>query len=186
MRPVVLILVACVGLACQEAPTEAAAARAQARIATCFEPDDDCIALAVREIGAAEREILIQAYAFTGRRISGALREAEARGVQVRMIVDVSRENSERIRSVSEGGAEVLTDDGVSLQHNKIMIFDRRRVLTGSQNFTAGSNTHAENMLIIEDERTVNAYLANWLKRAAMSRPYVFRSGSQSPENDGE
>lgn len=171
MRILMIIAAAAVVTACQSPASEASPAQAPS-IQTCFEPDDDCIALAVREIDGARQEILVHAYAFTNKRIVNALGQAEGRGVQVRMIVDDSREGSARIGAVAEAGGDILTDDQVSLQHNKIMIFDRHRVLTGSQNFTKASESHAENMLVIEDQPTVDAYVANWERRAAASRPY--------------
>lgn len=181
MRSILILIVAFVG-ACQ--PPSSKAEPAAPSIRTCFEPDEDCIALAVREIGAAEREVLVQAAGFSNRRIVSALREAEQRGVNVRMIIDDSRENNERILAVQQGGAELLTDNQVTSQHNKIMVFDRRRVLTGSQNFTKASETHAENMLVIEHQPTVDAYVANWQRRAAASRPYHFTPSQRLETED--
>lgn len=182
MRSFSILILATTLAACQ-APSAEATAQTQS-IETCFEPNDDCIALAVRQIDAATSEVLVQAAGFTNNRIVRALVQAEGRGVSVRMIIDDSRENNAKIRAVAESGAEVLSDDKVTSQHNKIMIFDRRHVLTGSQNFTRASETHAENMLIIHDQPTVDAYVANWERRGGASRPYVSRVGEENLTED--
>ena len=138
----------------------------------CFEPADDCGQLLVDQIDAAEREILIMAYAFSERRIANALAAAVERGVRVRMIVDRRRDRTGLMTTLPGRGVELLTDP-VDVQHNKVMIFDRRRLATGSQNFTRGSRNNAENLLLIDHEATVAAYVRNWLHRAEQSSPFV-------------
>ncbi|KQR56228.1 phospholipase D-like domain-containing protein [Brevundimonas sp. Leaf168] len=76
------------------------------------------------------------------------------------------------MEEVQEAGVDVLTDYNVTLQHNKVIIVDRRILITGSHNFTSASETHAENMLVIEDPSKVAAYVAKWERRARASRPY--------------
>lgn len=177
----IVTMVAAIGLgACQAeetaaAPAGAGPAGAQASIRTCFEPDEDCIALLVGEIAAAEHEVLVLAHAFTNRRIFAALTEAERRGVAVRVIIDRTREPGEPIAALAAAGAEILVDASVDLQHNKVMIFDRSLLATGSQNFSNSSENNAENLLLIKHRPTVEAYLANWRRRASLSR--AFRGG---------
>ena len=48
------------------------------------------------------------------------------------------------------------------------MILDKRRVITGSFNFTNAADTrNAENVLLIDDINVANLYLENWQKRFA-------------------
>lgn len=135
----------------------------------CFEPEDDCIGLMTEAIDQAREEVLVMAFLFSNRRIVRAVNRASERGVRVRMVVTQSREGAGRVLAVQRRGAEVLTRDGLT-QHSKYLIIDRRRVITGSQNFTASSETNSENTLVIDDPMTVAAYVRNWERRAAGSR----------------
>ncbi|MGP0093987.1 MAG: phospholipase D-like domain-containing protein [Xanthobacteraceae bacterium] len=65
-------------------------------------------------------------------------------------------------------GITVLIDDQVSKAHNKVMVIDRRDVITGSFNFTrAAQERNAENVLLIKDDSGLAAaYAANWQRRA--------------------
>jgi phosphatidylserine/phosphatidylglycerophosphate/cardiolipin synthase-like enzyme len=60
-----------------------------ASIVTCFAPGQDCAALAIGAIDAAEHEVLVHAYVFTtGSGIPAALIRAHDRGVDVRLVAD--------------------------------------------------------------------------------------------------
>jgi hypothetical protein len=60
-----------------------------AGLATCFAPEEDCAAFAVRAIDNAEHEILVGAYGLTtGSGIVEALIRAKQRGVDFRLIAD--------------------------------------------------------------------------------------------------
>jgi len=64
----------------------AAMAAPSATIQTCFAPEADCAALAVRAIDRAEHEILVGAYGLTtGAGIVEALLRAHRRGVDVKL-----------------------------------------------------------------------------------------------------
>src|SRR6516225_11684688 len=70
-------------------PVTALAAAPSATIDTCFAPESDCAAFAVRAIDHAEREILVGAYGLTtGAGIVEALLRAHRRGVDVELIAD--------------------------------------------------------------------------------------------------
>ena len=52
------------------------------------------------------------------------------------------------------------------IAHNKVMIIDNQKVITGSFNFTTAADTkNAENVLLIEDAQLAEQYLINWHKR---------------------
>src|SRR5436190_18934340 len=70
-------------------PGSAGAAAPSATIETCFAPESDCAALAVRAIDRAEHQILVGAYGLTtGSGIVEALLRAHRRGVEVKLIAD--------------------------------------------------------------------------------------------------
>ena len=67
-----------------------------------------------------------------------------------------------------------MIDFQPAIAHNKVMVIDRRNVITGSFNFTtAAQKRNAENVLIILDDPAIaEAYAANWQRRGDAARPY--------------
>jgi phospholipase D len=53
------------------------------------------------------------------------------------------------------------------LAHNKVMVIDEKVLLTGSYNWTNAANTkNAENLLVIEDQKMIQIFKENWMRRA--------------------
>ena len=138
---------------------------ALARDQVCFTPGQDCTGLIVRQIAASQQQILVQAYSFTSRPIMTALIDAHSRGVDVQVILDKAHTGA--ARDLFQAGIPVRVDHAHAIAHNKVMIFDRQRILTGSFNFTAAAQSrNAENLIIIEDMAVVSAYAANFQHHA--------------------
>jgi phosphatidylserine/phosphatidylglycerophosphate/cardiolipin synthase-like enzyme len=135
----------------------------------------------VSEIASAKQSILVQAYGFTSVPILAALKAAQARGVDVEVILDKTsaRESESGSRYsaatyLSNAGVPVWVDTKVAIAHNKVMIIDGSRVITGSFNFTgAAQNRNAENLLVLDDAALAAQYRKNWEQRRAVSTPYV-------------
>ena len=146
-----------------------------------FSPEGGCTDAVVRELSEAKKEILVQAYSFTSTPIAKALIEAQKRGVKCRVILD----KSQRTEKYSEAdfliheGIETWIDFIPKIAHNKIIIIDRKTVITGSFNFTkAAEKWNAENLLVIDNKRLAKDYAENWQKRLELSMPY---SGKDQP-----
>jgi phosphatidylserine/phosphatidylglycerophosphate/cardiolipin synthase-like enzyme len=75
---------------------------------------------------------------------------------------------------LADAGIRTRIDDKHTIAHNKIMIIDQRRVITGSFNFTKAAEDHnAENMLVIDgDPELVAKYTANWKAHERHSTAY--------------
>ena len=57
----------------------------------------------------------------------------------------------------------MVYDERHAIAHNKVMVFDQKRVATGSFNFTrAAEQSNAENLIILEGEELARVYLENW------------------------
>jgi phosphatidylserine/phosphatidylglycerophosphate/cardiolipin synthase-like enzyme len=122
-------------------------------LAVHFSPKGGCTEAVVAELNRARHEILVQAYSFTSKAIADALIAAKGRGVHVEILLDKSNEKE----AYSELG--LLLDEGLTpridaqhaIAHNKVMIIDKRVVLTGSFNFTHQAEAeNAENLLVIK------------------------------------
>jgi phosphatidylserine/phosphatidylglycerophosphate/cardiolipin synthase-like enzyme len=144
-------------------------------IAAHFSPKAGCTDAVVREIKSARREILIQAYSFTSKPIAQALIEAKARGVHVDILLDKSNEQetyTELGHLLQEGLAPHI-DAQHAIAHNKIMIIDRRTLITGSFNFThQAESENAENLLIIKGHpELVQTYFQQFATHKAHCQP---------------
>jgi phosphatidylserine/phosphatidylglycerophosphate/cardiolipin synthase-like enzyme len=146
-----------------------------------FSPKGGCTDAIVREIDAAQKSILVQAYSFTSKPIAEALAHAHRRGVKVNAILDSEQETT----NYSE--ADFLIHEGIPTQidaehaiaHNKIMVIDEGTVITGSFNFTKqAEQSNAENLLILRDKDIAKAYADNWAVHAGHSRNYEDRRNS--------
>ena len=121
-----------------------------------FSPKGGCSAAIVAEIMAARREVLVMAYSFSCPDIARALIAAAGRRVQVTVLLDRSNEaeSYSELGDLRQHKVNVLIDAQHAIAHNKIIIIDRRIVLTGSFNFTRqAEHENAENLLILKHHR---------------------------------
>jgi phosphatidylserine/phosphatidylglycerophosphate/cardiolipin synthase-like enzyme len=140
-----------------------------------FSPKGGCTEAIISEIDQAKTEILVQAYSFTSAPIAKALVDAHKRGVKVQEILDKSQ-RSEKYTSatfLTNAGIPTYIDGSHAIAHNKIMIIDKIKIITGSFNFTkAAEEKNAENVLIISSKELAKPYLDNWQKHKEHSDAY--------------
>ena len=160
-----------------------------AAIATCFSPEQDCLAFAVDAIDRAEDQILVNAYALTaGSGIVEALVRAKQRGIDVKLIADRTTpcERGSGIEPLARAGVPMWIDRGVRIAHAKAMVIDRKVVLTGSMNWTAGAARNSEDLNLISSETVAAAYPVHWQNRQAASVPFARREDwCRSPDVAG-
>jgi len=186
MRPQFPAFVAVLMLLSACAPAAAPAPSAAGIETVCFTPGGDCTGVIVAEIDHARASVLVQAYDFTSRPITEALVRAKRRGVDVRVILDKStvcwtkgapkadcgKADADEAAALVEAGIPVLIDAKHKIAHNKVMVLDAAKVITGSFNFTVSAQTaNAENLVVLVDAKTAAAYAANWATHAAHSVP---------------
>lgn len=141
----------------------------------CFTPGQNCVAELVKQINKAKQSIYVQAYAFTDHKIGNALARAQRRGVKVSIIFDKSNFQPGAHTSahfLMHRHIPAWNDNTLNIAHNKIMIFDKKIVETGSFNYTwSAEHKNAENMIFIENKKLAKLYLNNWFRRKAVSQP---------------
>lgn len=134
--------------------------------------DDRLVAL----VDTAQREVLVQAFSFTQRRLARALIAAHRRGVAVAVLADRTQALETPQSAVGElaaAGLPVWLDGRHAAAHNKVLIVDaalpRATTVTGSYNFTvAAQKRNAENVAIFRDNPGVaQAYRDNFLRLQA-------------------
>jgi len=146
-----------------------------------FTPGGRADAMIIAAIAAARRQVLVQAYSFTHRRIAEALVSARGRGVDVAVIADHDQtrsNNSAAIRNITRSGVPVLLDSLHAAAHNKVIVIDAGEadcaVVTGSYNFTYNAqHRNAENVVILRGNPSLcEAFRNNWLRHNAHSIPH--------------
>lgn len=141
-----------------------------------FSPKGGATEAIVKEISSAKDEILLQAYSFTSRQIAKALTDARKRGISIDAVLDRSQRKAKYTAAdfTAHAGIATYIDSAHAIAHNKIIIIDRRVLITGSFNFTkAAEEKNAENLLIIRDNKTlIHRYLINFREHLAHSQKY--------------
>ena len=125
-------------------------------------------------LGAATKTLDIALYDFnladgTAATVVGALKQAAARGVAVRLLYNVDHAMpipvppppSTDQAAVAELGCPVKGISGVpDLMHHKYVVRDGAQVLTGSTNWTDDSWTREENVMIVADSPDLSSAYA--------------------------
>ena len=141
-----------------------------------FSPHGGCTEAVVCAVQAAKKQVLVEAYSFTSEPIAIALIEAEKRGVDVEVILDKSQEQARGTEAdlIMENGIPTFTDSSYRIAHDKVMIIDGTRVITGSFNFTkSAEDFNAENLLVISnDPPLADQYTASWKQHMAQSHSF--------------
>jgi phosphatidylserine/phosphatidylglycerophosphate/cardiolipin synthase-like enzyme len=146
-----------------------------ATIATCFAPENDCAAFAIRAIERARHEILVGAYNLTtGSGIVEALVGAKGRGVDVRLVADRKApcQRNSGIDPLIRAGIPIWIDHAARIAHVKTMVIDSSVTLMGSYNWTAGAARNSEDLNLVASPVVGAAYAAHRRERLAVSSPF--------------
>jgi phosphatidylserine/phosphatidylglycerophosphate/cardiolipin synthase-like enzyme len=159
-----------------EPATKVEGATIEDGVSVLFSPDGGCTDAIVQAIRSARESIHVQAYRLTSVPIVKALVDAHGRGVKLSIVLDKSQQSDKYSDATyfHNNGISVLIDHKHAIAHNKIIVIDRRLVITGSFNFSkAAEESNAENLLIIEDKpKLTEAYLKNFSEHERHAEPY--------------
>jgi phosphatidylserine/phosphatidylglycerophosphate/cardiolipin synthase-like enzyme len=175
-----ILLAAGSACALQPAPPVAPFA-AMGSIQYAFTGTDHADEMIIAAIDAARRQVLMQAYSLTHRRIADAMIRARERGIEVAVIADQEQAhaNPSMIRELARAGVPLLFDAQHAAAHNKVIVIDAGHgdcaVITGSFNFTyAAQHRNAENALVLRGNPPLcEAYFNNWRRHQVHSHAAV-------------
>jgi phosphatidylserine/phosphatidylglycerophosphate/cardiolipin synthase-like enzyme len=154
---------------------------AQGTLQAAFTPWDDVEGLIVDSIDSAKKQVLVQAYLLTSKKIANALIAAHRRAIDVRVLVDAEqlvKGESSKVPELINAGIPVWLEKKYQNAHNKVIVIDPMTadaiVITGSFNFTwAAQHKNAENILIARSNPTLaTRYAMNWERHQHDALPY--------------
>lgn len=128
--------------------------------------DEECERLLLREVPKVKKELLVASYIITRASIVEAICRAAERKVTVKLKYDERQSDYEGMRKA----LDKLRKSGVTCtaikfnnrfaqMHDKFLVMDRQRVLTGSYNFTTtASKENYENLVLIENAKTAEEF----------------------------
>jgi phosphatidylserine/phosphatidylglycerophosphate/cardiolipin synthase-like enzyme len=120
----------------------------------------------IRLIDESHSSIEMALFRFASRPLAAALARARARNVRVRILLDGHAEANDKASqaALAIAGGELRRLDGKrgssqGIMHHKFVLFDRRKVVTGSFNWTSGAeHVNYENALLTDDANVVSSY----------------------------
>jgi len=142
----------------------------------CFSPGGHCAEEVIRAVAGARNTIFVQAYGFTHPGIATSLADAEARGIDVEVILDKSNLSARFSEAdlIARAGVKTFIDSRHPIAHDKVIVIDEHTVITGSFNFTrAADEKNAENLLVIRSAPLADQYMADWRSHRAHSVAYA-------------
>jgi mitochondrial cardiolipin hydrolase len=127
-----------------------------------FSPGTTCIQEVLRQFHLARQTCDVCVFTITDDRITSAILQAHGRGVAVRVITDdeKSHDLGSDIDRLRAAGIPCKMDVGnAAHMHHKFALFDARRLMTGSFNWTrSASEQNEENLIVTADPTLVRAF----------------------------
>ncbi len=127
-----------------------------------FSPEDHFETKLIDLINQAKESVEFLIFAFTNKEIADALIRAKKRGLRIRGVFDEKQNEYQKYSKYNyllENGLDVKLYGGNFKLHDKVMIIDKKIVVTGSYNFTVQADEkNSENSLVIYKKELANKY----------------------------
>ncbi|MCP5104947.1 MAG: DUF1669 domain-containing protein [bacterium] len=126
-----------------------------------FSPGEKCRQVIVEQLNNALSSVDICVYTISDDFISDEILKCRDRKVNIRIISDDDKVDDlgSDVYAMAAAGIETRIDNSRHHMHHKFAVFDNKRVLTGSYNWTRSAAKHnQENILLTDDKQTVAAY----------------------------
>ena len=126
-----------------------------------FSPGDHCWQRIASLLKSSRHSVDICVFTITDYRITSAILDAHGRKVAVRVITDNDKafDKGSDVERLARAGVDVCVDQTEHHMHHKFAIFDRKRLLTGSYNWTrSAAASNEENFIIVDDARLLTQF----------------------------
>jgi phosphatidylserine/phosphatidylglycerophosphate/cardiolipin synthase-like enzyme len=141
-----------------------------------FSPEDRVARWILELVNGAQESIDFLAFSFTSNDIGDALIGRAKAGVKVRGVMDhgqVKTNQGTEYDPFQQAGLDVRLDgNSIGLMHHKVIIIDKKIVITGSYNFTNSAElSNDENMIVISNPQIAASYLDEFQKIFNQAQP---------------
>jgi phosphatidylserine/phosphatidylglycerophosphate/cardiolipin synthase-like enzyme len=131
-----------------------------------FSPDDQVSEQIIRLVNNAQESIYFLAYSFTANNLGDAIIERSKSGVLVEGVMDGGQIDSNTGTEYDPfliAGVKIFRGDNEGLMHHKVIIIDRKIVITGSYNFSkSAEKINDENIIVIHSQQIAEKYLVEY------------------------
>ena len=126
-----------------------------------FSPGDTCLRRLCDLMRGCKSTLDICVFTIADDRLTDAILECHARGIQVRVVSDNDKQHdsgSDIVR-LRDHGVAVRVDDGPYHMHHKFALFDGRLLANGSFNWTrSATHNNDENLVVTDDANLVRVF----------------------------
>ena len=126
-----------------------------------FSPGDTCLRRLSDLMRGCRASLDICVFTIADDRLTGAILDCHARGVQVRIVSDDDKRHDagSDIHRLREHGLAVRLDDSPAHMHHKFALFDGRVLANGSFNWTrSATRDNDENLVVTDDANLVRVF----------------------------
>lgn len=126
-----------------------------------FSPKGGCEQEVVHLIAETHGQLDIAVYSLNNEAILQALNGAKIRGVKIRILTDHTQAavNAKATTALYQKGFDLRLHSVGRIMHNKYAVFDGKKIVTGSFNWTnPAERVNEENCLVLSDPETVAQY----------------------------
>ena len=102
----------------------------------------------IEAIDEAQSSVDIAVYALNLEDVADALRRADQRGVDVRLVIESDNAGEPEVQALLGAGIAIHADQRPPLMHHKFIVIDGAEVWTGSMNLTGGAAFQDNNNLV--------------------------------------
>jgi phosphatidylserine/phosphatidylglycerophosphate/cardiolipin synthase-like enzyme len=135
------------------------------QIQVLFSPEDDAIKSILPYIQNAQSSIRFLAFSYTQPDLGAAMRERIKNGITVEGVYETVGSDTQysQMLPLQCAGGQMRQDTNFAFMHHKVIIIDKRYVITGSLNFSDSANSkNNENVIIIDNPAIAKQYLAEF------------------------
>lgn len=143
------------------------------KVQALFSPEDKVVSQILPYIQKAKTSIRFLAFTFTHDDLGNAMIERKKAGVDVQGVFEVTGSDSEfsEMLPLYCAKAPVRQDGNPAFLHHKVIIVDKRIVITGSLNFTDNADqNNNENVIILENADIARLYMQEFQRVWAAGR----------------
>lgn len=129
----------------------------------CFSAGNNCDQVVINAIQHAKKSIDVAIFSFTKKNIADALVVAASSGVVVRVMMDDGQSISHysQITLLKQANIPVKVQNHQGLMHDKFVVIDKKKVITGSYNWTSNA-TYSNDENLVSLDRLGSLYEAQF------------------------